>query len=172
MAVLCEFICVVVTRFSIDHFYPGGWRDFSLEIPNKSFCTDGELVSISFQSKNEAHHFIRSLENFGLQHEEASRTINGVAQLRTHGDFVLIDQHKGPLSACDWVEFNQLPYGPARNNVSMCWLSHKATEDLRSLLEIDRRLLYAPDGWNFKKIKPLIYLDSDDLNSSISSKKI
>ena len=48
MAVLIEGLSVVIRYPAIETAHQGGARAFALELPNRSWCEDGELARVGF----------------------------------------------------------------------------------------------------------------------------
>ena len=110
MAVLVEAISVIVRRDAIDRLYSGGWDSFIKTIPNQSFCTDDELTRVGFLSPDETEAYIDELFTGGLRY-----LVDGKAQ-----DVCVVDQQRGPMVECDWLEFAHLPMGEGK--VGAAWL--------------------------------------------------
>ena len=117
MPVLCEAISVVVRRDSIDNYFQGGWDKFVRKIPNPTMCTDGELVRVGFMASDHVQEFIDLLESEGLQFNQLNKD---KTEIIARNDFVVVDQIRGPMTECDWIEFGQLSFG--EDKVSACWL--------------------------------------------------
>ena len=66
MAVLCEALSVVIRTGSVKEKFDGGFSGFLDKIPNKTYCSDGELERIGFLSPTEIGEFIAVLETSGL----------------------------------------------------------------------------------------------------------
>ena len=122
MAVLCEAISVVTKRDSIDAFYKGGWAAFQNDVPNETICTDEELVRVGFMSPDAVGAYIEKLEANGLQFQPKKKLLGLFNSSRAVNDIVVIDQHQGPTTPCEWVEFVKRPFGEKGEEVSMCWL--------------------------------------------------
>lgn len=98
MAVLIESISVVVRTEAIDQRYPGGWAAFAGAVPNQTLCADGELARIGFMVPKDVEAYVTALREHGIIYQE-----DGKAR-----DLVVVDQMRGPLVSCDWIEFGHL----------------------------------------------------------------
>jgi len=106
MSVLATAISVVVSKAAVDRRYAGGLPALRREAPAETFCTDGILVRAGFDSLLEARSFVSHLRERGLRPEAG-----GLA-----ADCVVIDETRGPLRRCLWVEFSRDRFG-----VPLCW---------------------------------------------------
>lgn len=95
VAIQVEAYTVVVRKQALQESYPDGAEGFLRDCPNRTCCVDGNLACVSFSHPNAVHNEIVRLEKHGLVHRDA----NGCAK-----DIVVIDQFRGPLSPCAWVE--------------------------------------------------------------------
>jgi hypothetical protein len=104
MAVLLEAISVVIRRQAVVDRFPGGWTAFVDAAPNGTLCADDHLVRLGFMAPPEVEDFVTGLEPHGIQF-----VADGSLK-----DIAVIDQQRGPLVACDWLEFGRitLPTGP------------------------------------------------------------
>jgi len=66
MAVLVEAVSVIIKASAIQEKYPGGWKKFKANLPNRTMCTDGELIRVGFMVPGDARAFVRELESFGF----------------------------------------------------------------------------------------------------------
>jgi hypothetical protein len=98
MAVLVEAISVVTRVDFIKERFLGGEDAFEAVIPNATACSDGELVRIGFMTPSDVEAFIRVLEANGFRY-----LVDGVAQ-----DLVVVDQQRGPMAACEWIEVGRV----------------------------------------------------------------
>ena len=94
MALLIEGISVVIRRSAVEEKYPGGFDGVKDRVPNKAFCADDHLVRVGFMSPADVESFCGVLEEHGLTY-----LADGIAQ-----DIVVIDQQRGPLAPCEWVD--------------------------------------------------------------------
>ena len=82
MAVFCEFISLIILRDSIDKYFPGGWKRFVLELPNRSMSTDGEVVCVSFMNPIDVNIYLEFLKSEGLQFRHSGdREIDDISDL-------------------------------------------------------------------------------------------
>ena len=140
MAVLIEAISVVTRRAAIDAKYPGAWKAFVDESPNRTLCYDSDLARVGFMTPMDVGVFVEHLERNGMFF-----LVNGTAQ-----DIAVVDQQQGPTTKCEWLEFARLPFGESGGTVSACWLFEGprmgAGVHFRGLT-MD---LHTPPGWTFE----------------------
>jgi hypothetical protein len=129
MAVLIEAISVVIRADALLAAYSGNWHHFVAEVPNRTMCADGELVRIGFMVPDAARQFVEQLENKGLRYQGPHAA----------EDLVVVDQQRGALMRCDWIEFGHVALGGnARKRIATCRLRGSAS------LQV-----VCPDGWDF-----------------------
>jgi hypothetical protein len=138
MPVVVHAITVVVRCAAIEERYPGGMAAFEEDVPNNTFCTDGELANNSFMHPADVRQFIERLEGKGLKW-----LVNNMAQ-----DFVVVDQHKGPCSICDWIHF-----GKQKGPVSFCWIGTEGP---------DGRRLIGPSWWKPEDSAKLNFIPNEE----------
>ena len=140
MAVLVEAVSVIVRRDAIDRAYEGGWNAFVSAVPNATLCSDGEIARVGFTSTDEVESFVRLLEYRGLTFRQGGQA----------KDIAIVDQHRGPTTRCEWLDFGRIDYGADGRKVSACWLS----EGPRIAAGIHMRgasmPLATPSGWTFQ----------------------
>ena len=87
------------------------WGRFVADAPNSTLCADGELAHVGFMAPEAVRDFVLRLERRGMRYLE-----NGAAR-----DVVVVDQQRGPMVACDWVEFAHVNLdGDAGKRVAAC----------------------------------------------------
>lgn len=123
MAVLCEAISVVIRADLLIEAY-GTFDEFKSSVPHEALAADNELVRLSFMDPDDAKRFIRILEGRGLVYQK-----NGIAR-----DFVVIDQLRGVLCRCDWIEFGH--FSKEGEDFAAARLSGSTIEEL-----------ITPEGW-------------------------
>jgi hypothetical protein len=116
--VLVEALSVVVKAARVEAAYPGGWDGFLADAPNDTICSDGVLVRLGFMTPTDVDACIRGLERQGLVHLDGDRAV----------DIVRVDQRRGPLDRCDWIQFGKLRTG--QGDVSVCRLAGSSDETL------------------------------------------
>jgi len=130
MSVLIEAVCLVIKAESIKAKYQGGWEQFKADYEETGFCSDDELVSVSFSSILEAVSQIDVLELKGLSHQEEGRG----------EDIVIVDQLRGFLDPNPWAEFGHYYLDKERSQcVKLCRL--KGTKPLN---------IKVPAGWEYE----------------------
>lgn len=94
LAVIIEGISIVVQCRSVVESYAGGLTSFIADLPNSSFCADGELAVVSFMTPSAALDYADKLVTGGLKHLVNSRAV----------DIVIVDQLSGIVDDCDWAQ--------------------------------------------------------------------
>jgi hypothetical protein len=130
MAVLVEGISVILRTNAILAAYTGDWDKFVSDVPNSTLCADGELLRVGFMVPDAVGDFVADMEQRGLHYLR-----NGVAR-----DLVVVDQQRGPLVPCDWIEFGHVSLGgdPGKR-VAAC--KQKGS----TLAQV-----ICPEGWTFE----------------------
>jgi hypothetical protein len=129
MAVLVEAISVIIRSAAIEDRYMGGFDAFEAEIPNKTGCSDGELVRVGFMVPADVESYIRRLSEKGLCY-----LIDDAAQ-----DIVVVDQQRGPLVRCDWIEAERVSLDPeGEQTITVAQLVNSQVEGLAT-----------PEGWDY-----------------------
>ena len=90
MPILIEAISVVVKKRAIEERFPGGVPGFVSQVPNQTYCDDGNLVRVGFMSPPDVQDFVGHLEACGLVYLN-----NGCPE-----DIVVVDQLQGPIVKC------------------------------------------------------------------------
>jgi hypothetical protein len=131
MAVLIEAISVVVRADALLRAFKGDWTAFAQTVPNATLCADGELARIGFMSPAAVKQFVDSLEARGLTFLSGGNAV----------DIVVVDQQRGPMMACDWVQFGHIPFdGNDRKMIAACRLRGSTLSSV-----------VCPDGWLFEE---------------------
>lgn len=140
MAVLVEAISVIVRRDAITRSFAGGWRAFYLAVPNNTFCADDEVVRVGFLAPEAVGQFLDALQAGGL-----TWMVDGKC-----ADIAVVDQQRGPMAPCDWLEFAKLPFGKDGGRVSACWLFDEPRVGAGIHMRGARLDLQTPPGWVFE----------------------
>ena len=148
MAVLVEAVSIIVRLDAIKARYPGDWEAFKANVPNQTLCWDDEISRVGFMSPPDADGYIQSLIENGLRYLDA----DGNAL-----DLVKIDQAKGVLSPCDWIDAGQIPIDDAGESLVMV-ARYTGSQDTRLCL---------PDGWSYEGSLSHIILRKDDVDVSL-----
>lgn len=130
MAVLVEGISVILRTDAVLAAYAGDWDKFVSDVPNSTLCADGELLRVGFMVPDAVRDFVAHIEQRGLRYLR-----NGIA-----GDLVVVDQLRGPLSPCDWIEFG---------HVSLGGDPHKRVAACRQKGSTLAQVI-CPEGWTFE----------------------
>ena len=135
MAVLCEAYSVVVRRDAIEEYFDNGWSGFLENIPNGTMCTDEELVRVGFMDPALANEYIQLLLSNGLRFDSG------------RADLEIVDQNKGPINDCKWIQFLKTKLKDTSHDISICWLweGHKPTEGV--ILKIGSHKIATPANW-------------------------
>jgi len=146
MAVLAEAISVIIKMQSIIHKFPGGWEEFTSYVPNKTLCADGEIIRVGFMDSIDVEEYINFLETNGLIYID-----NNQAR-----DIIVVDQIKGPLVDCHWIEFGTIDIGrDIMQKISACRITGSKIKDI-----------VLPENWQYDKSLSKEYLitETDDID--------
>lgn len=126
MAVLCEAISVLVrAERALAAF--GSFDAFKRVVPNETLVADNELMRVGFMVPDDVKAFIDILERQGLAYVLGGQAI----------DLVVVDQMRGPMAPCEWLEFGKIPL--AGGEVSAARIKGSTS-----------RQLFTPDGWQLE----------------------
>jgi hypothetical protein len=130
MPVLIEAISVVIRADVLRERYPGGWESLRSAAPNETLCADGELVRTGFMSPSEVEAFVNSLQKYDLIYQKGGKV----------RDLVVVDQTRGPLAACDWIEFGHVNFdNDPTKRVAACRKTGSPSKQV-----------ITPQGWTFE----------------------
>lgn len=129
MAVLVEALCVVIRRSTIDAKYPGGWEKFEADHRDFTICADDEIVRIEFAMPMPVRLLIRDLERLGFEHMKDGKS----------AEIAIVDQSRGFMIPCDWLEYGHVAIGDGRTRVAACRLAGSPSKDI-----------VLPLGWTFR----------------------
>ncbi|MGO9546386.1 MAG: hypothetical protein ACLPPF_16520 [Rhodomicrobium sp.] len=148
MAVLIEAISVVIRADILLERFPGGWEAFRSLAPNQTLCADGELTRIGFMRPSDVEEFVSSLSKHDIIYQEQGKA----------RDLVVVDQMRGPLAPCDWVEFGHLNLGSdPTKRVAAC----------RKIGSPSQQIV-TPDGWTFNaSLSSYGFVPSEQLYKSL-----
>jgi len=108
VAVLAEFLNVIVPVRALEERYPGGVEGYARACPNQTFCRDEHLTRIGFMSPADVESFVTSLiTDTSLRLRDGGRFV----------DIAVVDTLFGPSAPCAWLEFG------VRDDCPQCWLS-------------------------------------------------
>ena len=113
MSVLIEGTCVVIPLAVIAKKHPRGLPLYATEALNA--CKDHYLQRIAFLDESCFRCQMRNLRKAGY----------GLLKNGLYHDFAVVDQHKGILAKCSWLEFRKNDNGD-----SICWLDGTDPGDL------------------------------------------
>ena len=153
MAILIEAISVVVQLASIDNKYSGGWEQFQNDIPNQTLCADDMLARVGFMSPYDVESYIQHLEKNGLIYISNNEA----------DDIVVIDQQKGPLIPCNWVDCDKFYLNDQQDMVVTRCRHITVKEDAG---------IFAPPGWKYdgSLSQTFGYVPSESLDKSLKYK--
>jgi len=148
MAVLAEALSVVIKVESLLNLSTENQVKFTQNIPNKTFCGDGELIRIGFMSPSDVQSYADSLKSLGLVFME-----NNTAK-----DFVVVDQFRGPTTDCSWIDFGEIELGDTGNSIKSCRLKDS------SITQVS-----CPTGWSFENSlsKKTEYFDKEKISTKL-----
>jgi len=127
MSVLVEAISVIVKKRALEERFPGGSDGFVTNVPNQTYCDDGNLVRVGFMAPQDVQDFIGQLEACGLVYLQDGRP----------EDIVVVDQLRGPMVECEWVQLARL-HNDDGSIVVACLVDDENPEQVA-----------VPTGWNF-----------------------
>lgn len=128
MAVLIEGLSVVIRKDALHQKFPGGWNAFERIVPNKTLCTDNEIVRVGFMVPGDVENFVRKLMRMNLVFMQDGEAF----------DIVVVDQREGPTTKCTWLEFGHVDISGEGQNVSACRLIGSQITEVST-----------PLGWEF-----------------------
>jgi hypothetical protein len=126
MAVLCEAISVVVNAERALAAF-GSFEAFKQIVPNETLVADNELMRVGFMDPEDVKAFIDLLELKGLTYIRDGQAI----------DLVVVDQMRGTMVACEWIEFGKIPL--SGGDVSAARIKGSTSTQL-----------FTPDGWQIE----------------------
>jgi hypothetical protein len=103
MAIVCEFIDVVVKISTIDRAYPGGWAAFKRQNApgfGGKLWHDDHLFRDGAMSGRDADVLLEEWKALGLELTEA---LDGQVRWK---DVCVCGEPMGPTLPCDWIIFN------------------------------------------------------------------
>jgi len=95
MPILIEAYTVILRIDTIQKRYTGGLKQYMLDAPNRSFCSDEEICGITFMVPEDVRAFVQRLEGHGLVYKKGNQYV----------DIALVCQLRGLYAHCDWLEF-------------------------------------------------------------------
>lgn len=128
MAVLNEALSVVVRVEAIQRVF-GDWAAFEATVPNNTLCYDDDLIRIGFMAEVDQKAYAEVLASHGLIHSTEDAA----------GDFVLVDQLRGAMSPCSWLDVVQVDIG-TDCRVSAAMLRGSTSD-----------MLSCPKGWTYAR---------------------
>ncbi|MRR36497.1 hypothetical protein EG829_17870 [bacterium] len=130
MAVLVEALCVVIRRSTIDMKYPGGWEKFEADHRELPVCADDEITRVGFTLPMPMRLLIRELEKLGFEYMKDGRS----------AEIAIVDQSRGFMIPCDWLEYGHVTIGDGRSRVAACRSSGSSSKSI-----------VMPLGWRLKR---------------------
>ena len=131
MAVLAEFISVIVQCETIEARYPGGWGGYTKDVPNKTICNDEYLARVGFMAPYDVDKYISRLQNLGFEFVRDGKAI----------DVCVVDQFQGPTARCDWLEYLHMDI--SQGGETLCVAVCRKAGD-------QRNDVYTPRSWSFQ----------------------
>jgi len=136
-------------NITIEEKFPGGWKAFVDDVPNRTLCTDGQVARVGFQWPEDAKAYIANLERYGIKYFEKGKAI----------DLAVVEQHCGPNAPCDWIEYGyvEIDNDPGKR-VEACELVGCPFEDLAT-----------PEGWEYQNSmsRASMYVAPDQIDKSL-----
>ena len=155
MPVLIEGVCVLLKKGSIIERYQGGYGQFIFDLQDRSkLIESNELLSISFNSHEEARNYLQFIAQKGLK----IMMINEDNPQST--DALLVDQVFGPSFRVYWLDFIHLganPHGKARQNTKRSKTKSKVGDGESIVIaatdeEVDEKEAVRLHGWGREEI--------------------
>lgn len=103
MSVIIEGISVVLRIFTIEQKYNGGLVQYQRDCPNSTFCADEHLARVGFLAPPDVGRYLQGLEQQGLIFKQDGKCV----------DIAIVDQQRGFIVPCDWLNFGRHPKGVA-----------------------------------------------------------
>lgn len=127
MAVLIEAVSVIFRKGIIEENFPGGWRAFLAEAPNRTLFSDGDIGCIGFMDPDDVRRYVFYLESFGLDFDIGGQT----------KDIAVVDQIRGFTIPSRWLDFGEIDKDG--NAVKACWLASS-----------EPGFIFARRGWQYE----------------------
>jgi len=108
MSVLIEGISIVIRADRVISGFTT-WENFVGWVPNKTLCSDNELVRIGFMSPIDVRAVVSDLEARGIKY-----LVNGLPK-----DLTVVDQINGLSRPCDWIEVGRMPLDGDESKIIM-----------------------------------------------------
>ena len=126
MSVLIEGLTLVIPRKVLDARYPGGHEAYLVEVASRDpgiryAVADAELVAIGLADTSYAPLITKAFARAGYTPADGKNAV----------EMVLVDQQRGPLLPCPWLEWKA-----GTNGVTHAWTVGRAAGELA-----------APTGW-------------------------
>ncbi|MBT3347400.1 MAG: hypothetical protein HN398_03025 [Thiotrichales bacterium] len=132
--VLIEAISVVIRVDSLLKVWKDDWDAFNKIVPNRTLCSDGELVRVGFMTPDDVQKFVeRYLVPHGLVYLHNDQAV----------DIVIVDQNEGVMKECDWVEFSYI-------DVDIDSEEEQPVAGCRLVGGKESKLV-TPSGWEYEK---------------------
>jgi len=112
MSVLIEAISVIIRADALLKAFNGDWEAFKAIVPNKTLCADNEVVRVGFMTPDDVESFIKKLEKYGLTFLRNDESV----------DIAVVDQMRGPIKKCAWIEFGHVDMSDGGQRVAACRL--------------------------------------------------
>jgi hypothetical protein len=116
MSVLVEAHSVIVRCEAVHQRHAGGWQLFESEVPNRTFCSDGEIARVGFMAPADAEMYLKHLLSRGLRYCQDGQAL----------DMAVAFQLSGVSVPCDWLDFYRLSSASFCGSVACCRLRDSA----------------------------------------------
>ena len=162
MPILTEAYSVIIKDSSLREKYIHSMGFFFDSLENQTYCTDGEIHSISFLNPKAADNFIKQLEEGGLEYLKDGK----------YEDIALIDMLSGPFIECNWLGFLRRPifsgqtqFAHSEEDFSLTWFQPINRAYGIPLNSEGRCIISTPSWWTPEKaIYTHNFLDLSDSN--------
>lgn len=112
MSVLIEAHSIIVRCDAVYDSHTGGWELFEAEVPNGTFCSDGEVARVGFMAPADARTYLGHLIGRGLRFLEDGKAV----------DVAAVFQLDGLTVPCDWLDFYRFSSAHFGGSVACCKL--------------------------------------------------
>ncbi len=145
MPVLIERFALVITCRNIRDLYPGGWERFQFDISAYRWCSDGQLVCLSFTDPGQMFAFRDDCEDTVSHAGLRGAPRSDPCRLEMHP----FDHLRGPILPCRFLGFRVLRLDASPALVSVAWLK-SPRQRTTHVTRIAHGEFAAPQGWQFE----------------------
>lgn len=123
---------LIIRNSSIMNSFEGGFESFMSALPNRTFCSDGQISRIGYMVYLDLKKHAEFLMEKGL---------------RPGTDFLSFHMLTGPITQADWLKYSRYQcFNDSDKVFTVCWLS----EDYGGS-PVDEQVLAFPEGFSPEK---------------------